>query len=244
MYMMNMDFEQNKQFIENNYIVIEYIDGHYKKLGKDSNFMKTPIWKINEENREILLMYCEKNTICKLCPDSYQKIINFENEHYNGEKITWYKTKSGYITCRNNLYIHQIILDCYGNGQGTKNISVDHIDRNPLNNTLSNLRIATREQQEQNTKGIMYGTKRARKNNAKELPEGITQDMLKKYVVYYHEFLNIEKSKSREFFKIEKHPKLDKIWIGTKSNKIHILDKLIKANNVIEDLENNIYPNK
>lgn len=66
---------------------------------------------------------------------------------------------------------------------------------------------------------------------------------MKKYVVYYHEYLNIEKTKSREYFKVEKHPKLEKIWIGTKSNKITILDKLTQANKIIDDLENNIFPN-
>jgi hypothetical protein len=242
--MSKTDFEKNKQFIENNYTVIEYINGHYKKLGKDSNIMKNPIWKINENNKEILLMYCGKDTICRLCHDSYQKIINFENENYNGDKITWFKSINGYIVGTNKLYIHQIILDCYGNGKGTKNISVDHIDRDPLNNTKINLRIATREEQEQNSKGIMDGTKRARKSSAKELPEGITQDMMKKYVVYYHEYLNIEKTRSREFFKIEKHPKLHKIWIGSKSCKVSIQDKLIQANKIMDDLENNIYLDK
>ncbi len=62
--------------------------------------------------------------------------------------------------------------------------------------------------------------------------------MMKKYVVYYHEWLNVEKSKSREFFKIEKHPKLNKMWIGTKSNKISISDKLLQANNMIVELDN------
>lgn len=39
------------------------------------------------------------------------------------------------------LHIHQIITGCYGNGKGTKTISVDHIDQDPLNNTWENLRI-------------------------------------------------------------------------------------------------------
>ena len=91
---------------------------------------------------------------------------------------------------------------------------------------------------------IKEGTKRARKHNAKQLPEGITQDMMGKYVNYYHEFIDKEKTKSREFFKIEKHPKLDKIWIGSKSNKIPILVKLAAVNKVVNDLEHDIFPIK
>ena len=59
---------------------------------------------------------------------------------------------------------------------------------------------------------------------------------MKKYVVYYHEWLNPEKTRSREYFKIEKHPKLEKIWVGTKSNKISILEKLELANKMIDEL--------
>ena len=43
-----------------------------------------------------------------------------------------------------------------------------------------------------------------------------------KYVVYYHEFRDKEQTNRREYFKVEKHPTLDKIWIGTKSNKVSI----------------------
>ena len=79
--------------------------------------------------------------------------------------------------------------------------------------------------------------KRARKCTAKTLPLGLTQEMMKKYVIYYHEYLNPEKTRSREFFKIEKHPKLEKIWIGTKSNKVSLQDKLKQVNKVVEELE-------
>jgi hypothetical protein len=148
------------------------------------------------------------------------------------------------LSSNSSLFIHQIVTSCHGNGKGTKNISVDHIDRNPLNNTFDNLRIATRQEQENNCKGIMDGTKRERKTSAKPLPEGLTQDMMKKYVVYYHEWLNKEHTKQREFFKVEKHPKLDKPWTTTKSEKVSIQEKLKKANKVVEELENNIYPEK
>jgi len=234
-------------YIIENYNIIDYIEGHFSTLGQCAFKIKNCIWKIRENEKEYLLMYCEKDTLCKLCQESYNKILEYESNI--GKKITWYKASNGYIQGHNlidnkNYYIHQIITGCYGNGQGTKNISVDHIDQDPLNNSWENLRIATREEQEQNSKGIKPGTKRARKTSAKPLPAGITQDMMAKYVVYYHEFLNKEETRSREYFKIEKHPKLDKIFIGTKSNKITIQEKLKQINKVVEDLEENIYPPK
>jgi hypothetical protein len=227
------------------YDIIDFIQGHFSTLGQSAYKIKNCLWKIRENDKIYLLMYCELFTLCKLCEESYKKILEFEKTI--DRKLTWYKCRNGYIQTHNPIdgkiyYIHQIIMNYYGKGQGTKNISIDHIDRNPLNNTIENLRLATREEQEQNSKGIMKGTKRARKNNAKPLPEGITQDMMSKYVNYYHEFVNKEQTRSREFFKVEKHPKLDKIWIGTKSNKLSILDKLKIANKVVDDLENDIYP--
>ena len=237
-------FHEYHNIISNKYKIIDYKLGHYTEIGKDAYVIKNPTWTINENNKEIILMYCEKNTIIKLCKKSLDKIIEFENEQNDGKKITFFKHSSGYICSTINLFIHQIITGCFGNGPGTKNISVDHIDQDPLNNTLDNLRIATRKEQEQNSKGIKDGTKRARKTSAKPLPEGITQDMMRKYVVYYQEWLDKEHTKEREFFKIEKHPKLDKIYVGTKSNKVSILEKLNQINNIVNDLENNIFPNK
>jgi hypothetical protein len=229
------------KIITEKYDVIETIEGHYSSHSKEK---KNPRWRVKEKEtgKEYLLMYCEKDTIVKLCDKSYQIITDYEKNENAGKKITWYRQQNGYISYTGKLYIHQIITGCHGNGQGTKNISVDHIDQDPLNNTFENLRIATREMQEQNSKGIKEGTKRARKTSAKDLPEGIEQDMLKKYVVYYHEWLDKEHTKSREFFKIEKHPKLDKMWIGTKSGKVSIMEKLNQANKIVDDLENDIHP--
>ena len=231
----------HKHMIEN-YNVIEYIRGHYFGIFQDANIMKNPIWKIKENDKEYVLMYCEKDTICKLCIESYQKILNYEININNGKKTTWYKHQNGYILCSNNIYIHQVIMDCYGNGKGTKNISVDHIDRNPLNNILENLRIATMKEQQDNSKGILEGSKKKRFSK-KDLPEGITEDMLKKYIYYNREYINKEKSKERDFFRVE-HPKLDKSWSTSKSNKVTIQEKLAQANKVIDDLEKDIYPEK
>jgi hypothetical protein len=241
--MNTMDLECVRIHIKNNYNVIEFNEGHSKSRGIHAYHLKNPFWKIiNEKNEEIILMYCEKDTLCILCPISYQKILDYERE--NNIKITWFTAANGYVTGNNKLTMHQVIMNCYGNGKGTKNISVDHIDRNKLNNCYNNLRLSTFEEQHSNCKGILPGTKRERKNNAKSLPEGITQEMMKKYVVYYHEWLDKEHTKQREFFKVEKHPKLDKHWITTKSGKVSIQDKLQQANKVVEDLDNEIYPKK
>jgi hypothetical protein len=195
-----------------------------KTIGRDANKIKNPIIFNNGK----YIMYCERDTEVLLDIESINKIKQFEEE--NDENLVFYRMKNNYILIslknRKRLYIHQIITGCYGNGKGTKNISVDHIDQNPINNCFTNLRVTDRKTQEQNSKGIKAGTKRERKKNAKQLPAGITQNMLPKYVVYYKECVNKEKNKYREFFKIEKHPKLKKAINSTKSNKIHIFDKL------------------
>jgi hypothetical protein len=235
----------HKQIVDKNEI-LEYALGHYVEIGKDAYVIKNPMWKIKENFKEYWLMYCETDTIIKLCPESYQKILDYENQNNDCKKLTFYKCSNGYIQTHIDthkiLYIHQIITGCYGNGKGTKNISVDHIDQNPLNNTMANLRIATREEQEQNTKGIKEGTQRER-SSKKDLPDGISYEMFKKYVYYNREFYDKEKTKEREFFRVE-HPKLHKPWATTKSEKVSILEKLLQANKVVDDLENDIYPEK
>ena len=233
--------------IQKIYKINKYIAGHTHLVGTSANQMKNPMWIVDENEKEIILMYCEKNTIIKLCEKSYKEILNFEKQI--NEKLTWYLQQNGYVCTTipkdgGTIFIHQIITGCHGNGKGTSNVSVDHIDRNPLNNTYDNLRIATRKEQEQNSKGIMYGTKKERQKNARPLPEGIQQSMLRKYVVYYHNVYNKEKNLSREYFRVEGHPKLDKIWETTKSEKVSIIDKLQQANKVVDDLENEIYPEK
>tara|TARA_B100000965_G_C19596500_1_gene760489 strand:- start:2074 stop:3693 length:1620 start_codon:yes stop_codon:yes gene_type:complete len=226
--------------------VIKHIyDGTRVKEGRYSGQIKNPICEIlNEKNEEEYLMLCNRNKICKLCPRSYEIIREFEKKNNYETSIIWSYQESGYVLGNNNLFIHQVITGCYGNGKGTKVISVDHIDQNPLNNRYDNLRIATREEQQENSKGIKEGTKRERKHNARDLPEGITQDMMKKYVVYYKERKYKDKDIWREYFKVEKHPKLDKPWTGSKSSKVSILDKLKEANKIVEDLDNDTYEKK
>jgi hypothetical protein len=225
---------------------VTFKPGHTKTLGRTANQMKNPLWEIaNPQTVEItaIIMYVEPNEYCELCPRSYQKILDYEANHNKGEKTTWYKTTNGYISCHDNVSIHQVIMETWGNGKGTGIVSVDHLDRNPLNNRYDNLRIATMQEQQKNSKGTADdGSKRDRKHSARALPAGITQDMLRKYVVYYFEYLDKEHTRSREFFKVEKHPKLEKPWMTSKSEKVSLLTKLESANKVVSDLEKGIFP--
>ena len=69
----NVDiFHKYHNTIIQKYNVISYQHGHISKNGKDASIMKNPIWRIQEGDKEYILMYCETDTICKLCPKSYQ----------------------------------------------------------------------------------------------------------------------------------------------------------------------------
>ena len=82
-----------------------------------------------------------------------------------------------------------------------------------------------------------FTQKRNRKHSAQTLPLGLEHHMMKKYVVYYREWIDRSHTKEREYFKIEKHPDLPKSWTSSKSGKVKLLDKLAEANKIVDDLE-------
>ena len=247
---MTLEFQQQHDYITQKYAsssaTVTFKPGHTKAVGRTAHQVKNPLWEIaNTQTGEItrIIMYCEPCHYCELCPTSYQKILEYETNHNKGEKMTWYRTQHNYISCHSNdVFIHQVIMDTWRQGNYAENTNVvAHIDRNPLNNRYDNLRIATLQEQQKYNSASGCDTKRERKQNAKELPLGLTQDMMKCYVSYYHEWLNTEHTKSREFFKVE-HPKLEKPWMTSKSEKVPLLQKLEHANNVASDLEKGIFP--
>lgn len=253
------ELEQNKD-----YEMVEYYPGHYKLLGPDAFNMKNPRWSVKHlpSGDKYLLMFCEPDSFVELCQEAYDRIQVFELKKNAGKPFSFYIHNDGKVSSGfRNLYMNQIIVnqpECeYEPAQ------IRHLDGNLLNHRLVNLVTSTPEvktiikktsvllQHKQNplpnlpVVQLIEGTKRKRQCIARELPEGLQQEMMRKYVVYYRECYHKEKGLYREFFKVEGHPKFNgsKVWTTSKSNKISWQDKLAHANKVVDDLVRDVYPN-
>jgi len=171
-------------------------DGHFVKEGnnREAGIRNSyEIWKdINDQL--YVRMNVLKNGIQIKTFFDYDDLIKIIN------KGTWYVMEAKYVASSNPFqYLHHLVMDFKGTGRGFQQVSVDHIDRNKLDNRKANLRLATTKEQQENNKGRIEGTKRERQKTAINLPETINQDQLPKYVSY-------RKEKYKEYFVIEEHP--------------------------------------
>jgi hypothetical protein len=166
----------------------------------------------------------------------------------NDKKITWCLEKEIRLKYRDSyyvrggingkkVYIHQYIMNFYG--QGSKGLTIDHIDRNPLNNRRYNLRLATKSEQSSNI------SKRERGCHASSLPDGIKSSDLPKYVSYT-QYKRNTKLGYYDMFIIQCHP-FQKPEYGEKSKwatqmsmKISIHDKLKQAIEKLDEFNNKL----
>ena len=226
--------EKFKEYIENNKLnceILNYYNGHEATKGcKSGNDNINPyVLVINKEKEE-------KYYILELSNNNYT-IISYDTlkavKKYN---TSWFLSNNGYVTGvlnNKNIYLHQYLLNYHGNGKGQN--SIDHINRNKLDNRLENLRIVDQSVQNINR------DKTSRKSNAQELPNIISNVELPKYVYYCKEILykDTDKETFRDFFRIEKHPNMNKKCISTtKSMKVSILEKLNEAKKILIELDN------
>jgi len=148
--------------------------------------------KMNDEDCYDVYMWRDKWVRRKIKnPYWYKLKIKFKSRNY----ITI--NNRNYYLHRVNYYIHNPEWDIY---DSSKNNQVDHIDRNPFNNHISNLRVVTDAQNSQNidVKGYVFN----KKNNKYQTQ--ITINGKQKYLGCYD-----TKEEAREIYlkhKKELHP--------------------------------------
>ena len=185
-------------------------------------------WKVEKNNQKFYIMIIKENVYTKFSIKDLNKVLDLK-----GTRPTWCLSSNGYISCRSKsyedkkcCYLHQLILD-----QHNKE-TVDHINQDKLDNRRENLRIINMSEQNKNK------DKKTRRIDCKvNLPMGIK--VLPKYIEYRKEIYDKENNKEREFF-IVNHPKLEKIWETTKSNKVLITDKFKYAKTKIDLIDKKI----
>lgn len=219
-------------------IIINSHPGHFVSQGWCTGSIRNPHWLVKDENNnEYYIMNCGDDNYTYFSKEDYKDIINPGDDIYP----TWSKANNGYvdthsyITVGNRIYLHQLVCKKY-NEKAYATLSVDHINRNKLDNRKDNLRFATQSQQNQNT------DKRNRKHNAKPLPEGLKQEDMPKYVLFYSEKYGKDKENPhyRYWFNVEKHPKQNgKKWSTSKAGSLTIQEKLQLAKDKLNELNNN-----
>jgi hypothetical protein len=203
-------------------------------------------WKIKDnEDNTYYLMHIKDDLYTKISKRDINKVLTFNanNKNKDNYRPTWRLFQNGYVCCTINngikpkvYYLHQLIMDVHDEDLTNLEKTVDHINQDKLDNRRQNLRLVNMSVQNANR------AKPERRVDACDLPEGIEQKDLPKYVVYRKEFLDEEKNKFREYFYICNHPKLSAgtRWETTKSNEISIKEKLKLAKLKLQELEGTI----
>lgn len=153
----------------NNYTLIDFNIGHQVKLGKYAGKYFNPyaLVKDNVTNEQFYICHAngDNDTECvfKFEAGSLNKVLRFDAD--STVSPSWYLMLNGYIatTVKGKIrYLHQHIMDYHGQQSVESGLnpelSVDHINKNKLDNRLSNLRLATQREQNMNTDRVYVRT--------------------------------------------------------------------------------------
>ena len=190
-------------------------------------------WKVEDENKNTYyLMHIKDNIFTKISKRDINKVL-----FLNNKRPTWRLFQNGYVCCTISIdskqkvyYLHQYIMDVHNEDLTDYEKTIDHINRDKLDNRRTNLRFATMTEQNTNK------DKATRRGDAKtDLP--IWLDELPKYVQYRKEIYDKVNNTTREFFIIQ-HPNQDKIWESSKSNNMQLIDKFKATKLKLQLLDN------
>ena len=155
--------------IFSNCVVLTTNPGHVRRVGKSAGKELNKYWLVRYTMDTIEPEYYIMEVTLSDGTNNYFKFstesINKVNQLNELEFPTWYVAKNGYaITHYNNsgIYLHQHIMDYHGQQSVESGLnpelSVDHINKNKLDNRLSNLRLATQREQNMNTDRVYVRT--------------------------------------------------------------------------------------
>lgn len=108
------------------------------------NKRKTTFFKLKGGGAYTVL---DDNTLLVPLGNNCSTTISVEDKDLVSKHV-WFSSK-GYAYNGSVGYLHRFIM-----GVEDPNVIVDHVDRNPLNNQRSNLRITTRKQNNRNRRGL------------------------------------------------------------------------------------------
>lgn len=233
------DKYENKFNPPNGYDIIEEGTSILITKGKCAGEYRNMYWKVKDKNEDNLLYYMIhiKNDIyTKVSINDINKVLNFKNI-----RPTWRLFANGYICCTINnndkekvYYLHQVIMGVHDDDLTSFERTVDHINQDKLDNRNENLRLTNMSIQNSNRDKV------TRRVDAIELPEGIKQEDLPKYIVYRKEILDKTTGKFREYFYISHHPTFTEYWSTSKSNNISIKEKLKQAKLKMQEINGQI----
>lgn len=202
---------------------------------------KNPYEKWEDEKGKYIKMFTKLGSFLFDFGD-LELVTKLKKEDGNVRNITWHfkketnlKYRLGYyvrtqLNGDKKIYLHQHIL------KNSNDLTIDHIDRNPLNNRRYNLRHATKSQQSSNV------TKRHRGCHASKHPKELDNIILPKYISYT-KYKRNTKLGYYDMFIIQCHPVQNKKygekskWLTKMSMDIPILKKLEQAINKLEEFD-------
>ena len=182
-----------------------------------------------------IVKYLELFSWSKLNTDDGIYFCSTNNNESHRECITKLKLPFEY---GKQLLLHRLVAYITQLENPNNYTTVDHINRQTLDNRSKNLRWLSQANQNRNT------DKRKRKTGAKPLPDDI-EGPLPKYLTWN---LSVETTKAgkvleRKFFRIEKHPaQNEKTWTTTKASTISNQDKLNQALEKLSELDKFLEP--